>query len=236
MKRSLLLLALCALSTAVYAQSSAERYTREQVLEVFSNYNPVVLENAKNNEDYNAILEEFISSYNQPVTPQSRFELIAVARNFDNSLLLHIWENTYKQILSKGVFTGEDVSSQLENSRQDLLVILGHVWASSVQLREMQLKETKALLKQTHKDKTLSETSRDEKENLLKEDMTNLKKELKALRKNSGEQIQQIADSYVAQMEKEVASSLLSSRQTEETSSQTENLQVKSNHKKPVAK
>lgn len=235
MKRSLLLLAVCALSSAVYAQSGAEQYTREQVLEVFSNYNPVVLENAKNNENYEAVLEAFISSYDKPVTAQNRFELIAVARNFDNSLLLRLWENSYKEILSMGSYAGTNISAQKQTARQDLLLIFGRIWANSVQLREMQLQEAKEALKKTRKDKTISKSLKQEKTDFLKDEIADLKSEIKALRKNPGEQIQQITDSYMAQLEQEVAAAF-SSRKTEEESSQTENLQVKTNHKKPVAK
>ena len=92
-------------------------------MEVFSNYNPVVLENAKNNENYEAVLEAFISSYDKPVTAQNRFELIAVARNFDNSLLLRLWENSYKETLSMGSYAGTNISAQKQTARQDLLLI-----------------------------------------------------------------------------------------------------------------
>ena len=235
MKRCLLLLAVWALYSSVYAQSGAEQYTREQVLEVFSNYNPVVLENAKNNENYEAVLEAFISSYDKPVTAQNRFELIAVARNFDNSLLLRLWENSYKEILSMGSYAGTNISAQKHTARQDLLLIFGRIWANSVQLREMQLQEAKETLKKTRKDKTISKSLKQEKTDFLKDEIADLKSEIKALRKNPGEQIQQITDSYMAQLEQEVAAAF-SSRKTEEESSQTENLQVKTNHKKPVAK
>ena len=134
-----------------------------------------------------------------------------------------------------GSYAGTNISAQKQTARQDLLLIFGRIWANSVQLREMQLQEAKEALKKTRKDKTISKSLKQEKTDFLKDEIADLKSEIKALRKNPGEQIQQITDSYMAQLEQEVAAAF-SSRKTEEESSQTENLQVKTNHKKPVAK
>ena len=62
MRRSLFLLATLAMSSALYAQQDANGYNREKVLDIFAQYNPVVLENAKNNADYNAVLENLAVS------------------------------------------------------------------------------------------------------------------------------------------------------------------------------
>ena len=86
MRRSLFILAALALTPAVYAQGDATPFTREQVLEIFSQYNPSVLEQASQNEDYNTVLDSFLDAYESSNTPMARTELIAVARNFDNSI------------------------------------------------------------------------------------------------------------------------------------------------------
>lgn len=236
MKRGLLLLAVCALSSAAYAQAEASVYTREQVLEVFSAYNPAVLETAKNNAEYGTILEGFVSSYKQPVSSKSRFELIAVARNFDNSLFLRGWENSYRQMLEQGFVSGADISAQKAVSRQNLLIIFGRIWANSVQLREMQLSEAKALLKKVRRDRALSSSDKKEEIARLKKQISDLEIEIKSLRKNAGEQIQQVTEDYMLRLEEEVKKAIFSSRKAEEETSQTENLHIKSNHKKPVAK
>ena len=72
MKKTLFILATLAMSSALYAQAEAGVYTREKVLELFAQYNPSVLEKARQNEAYNLVLESFASSYQAPQTEQER--------------------------------------------------------------------------------------------------------------------------------------------------------------------
>ncbi|MGN1058300.1 MAG: hypothetical protein ACI4Q7_02985, partial [Candidatus Avelusimicrobium sp.] len=65
MRRSLLVLAAFVVTPALYAQADSAHFTREQVLEIFSQYNPSVLERAKTDTDYNAVLESFLSAYEE---------------------------------------------------------------------------------------------------------------------------------------------------------------------------
>ena len=70
----------------------------------------------------------------------------------------------------------------------------------------------------------------------MKKQISDLEIEIKSLRKNAGEQIQQVTEDYMLRLEEEVKKAIFSSRKAEEETSQTENLHIKSNHKKPVAK
>ncbi|WP_428041493.1 hypothetical protein [Candidatus Avelusimicrobium fimicolum] len=241
MRRSLFLLATLAMSSALYAQQDANGYNREKVLDIFAQYNPVVLENAKNNADYNAVLENLAVSYQAPDTEEARFELISVARNFDNSIRLHMLSEQYEETLFLSAVNGVDSAATDKYFTRQVSDVLARVWAVTVNLREEQAKEYKRQLSQVKKDKTLSPADRSAKITALKAKIKAVKAEIKSLKKDSGEQISASAQAYIQQAQVRVQTRLAAlSVSAEETSSlqteQASNLQVKTNHKKPVAK
>lgn len=148
MRRSLFLLATLAMSSALYAQQDANGYNREKVLDIFAQYNPVVLENAKNNADYNAVLENLAVSYQAPDTEEARFELISVARNFDNSIRLHMLSEQYEETLFLSAVNGVDSAATDKYFTRQVSDVLARVWAVTVNLREEQAKEYKRQLSQ----------------------------------------------------------------------------------------
>lgn len=238
MRRSLFLLATLAMSSALYAQPDASTYNREKVLDIFAQYNPAVLENAKQNADYNAILEDLAASYQAPDTEDSRFELISVARNFDNSIRLHTLAEQYEEALFLSAVNGVDASATDKYFNRQAADVLGRVWAVTVNLREEQVKEYKKQLAQVKKGKTADHTA---KSNALKAKIKAVKAELKALKKDPGSQISTAAQAFGQQVQTRVQarlSALAASAEKDATmqTEQTPNLQVKTNHKKPVAK
>ena len=238
MRRSLFLLATLAMSSALYAQPDASTYNREKVLDIFAQYNPAVLENAKKNADYNAILEDLAASYQAPDTEDARFELISVARNFDNSIRLHTLAEQYEEALFLSAVNGVDASATDKYFNRQVADVLGRVWAVTVNLREEQVKEYKKQLAQVKKDKTADRTA---KSNALKAKIKAVKAELKALKKDPGSQISTAAQAFGQQVQTRVQarlSALAASAEKDATmqTEQTPNLQVKTNHKKPVAK
>mgnify|MGYP004461047019 FL=1 len=241
MRRSLFLLATLAMSSALYAQPDASTYNREKVLDIFAQYNPAVLENAKKNADYNAILEDLAASYQAPDTEEARFELISVARNFDNSIRLHTLSEQYEEALFLSAVNGVDASATDKYFNRQVADVLGRVWAVTVNLREEQIKEYKKQLAQVKKDKTLSSADRTAQSNALKAKIKAVKAELKALKKAPGSQISTAAQVFGQQVQTRVQTRLaaLAASAEKEAALQTEqtpNLQVKTNHKKPVAK
>lgn len=235
MRRTLLILAALALTPAVYAQEDSSRFTREQVLEIFSQYNPSVLEQASQSDDYNAVLESFLAAYEEASIPADRADLIAVARNFDNSIRLQVLTDAYLQTASAMRLMGADASSAEKLFREDLTDVFSRVWAVTVQLRSYQLAEAKAALKAARADKTLTKAQRNAQVTALKNEIHALKVELKSLQKNPGNVVLTAVDTYVQQVQ-QAASGLLQAAQQSAAASETDNLQIKSNHKKPVAK
>ena len=161
MRRSLFILATLAMSSALYAQADAGHYNREKVLDIFSQYNPAVLENARQNADYNAVLEGLLASYNAPETEENRYELIALARNFDNSIRLKALAVNYEEAVLLSQMSGLDLSSAVLHFRRELTPVFQNIWAVTVQLREYQIDEYEAQLKELRKNKTLSKEARD---------------------------------------------------------------------------
>lgn len=240
MRRSLFILASLALSSALYAQADSARFSREQVLEIFSQYNPSVLERAKADAEYNSVLETFLASYESAGTDADRFELIAVARNFDNSIRLQALTDVYRQSALTARMTGQDVSVPARLFREDLTDVIGRIWAVTVQLREYQLQEAKKHLKTVRADQTLSAEERAAQTQAVRDEIRALKAEIKTLKKDSGEFVRSAVDAYARQTEDSVAQEVnavfSAAKDSALQSSETENLQIKSNHKKPVAK
>ncbi len=235
MRRSLFILAALALTPAVYAQADNAHFTREQVLEIFSQYNPSVLEQAQENADYNAVLESFLEAYDASSAQTERAEIIAVARNFDNSIQLQVLTDAYYQAASAARLMGGNEASAEKLFREDLTDVFSRVWAVTVQLRSYQLAEAKQSLKSVRADKTLPQAERAARIKQLQTEIRALKAERKSLQKNRAEIIMSAVDSYVLQVQQAEGGLLQAARQAA-SASEAENLHVKSNHKKPVAK
>ena len=107
MKRGLFLIASIALSSALYAQTEPALLSREQVLDLFAQYNPSVLEKAKTDTNYQAILEAFVRSYRLPDTLNNQATVIAGIRNFENSLRLQALTQNYKKSMTLAKMSGQ---------------------------------------------------------------------------------------------------------------------------------
>lgn len=241
MKKSLFILATLAMSSALYGQTESGYYTREKVLDLFAQYNPAVLENARQNSDYNAVLESFLSSYQKIENAPNRYELIAIARNFDNSIRLKGVTLAYENAVIFSQMSGGDIAAARVRFHTDLLSVFQNIWAVTVHLREYEITELEEQLKSLRKDTALSAPQKEDRKAELKEKISVLKQELKKLQKNIGEQILAAVDMYVAQSDQNLAAQLESmyaaQAQTDsEEAHQSPNLQIKTKNKKPVAK
>ena len=240
MKRSLAVLALLALSSA--SLCATENYNREKVLALFAQYNPSVLENAQQNGAYQSILESVAQSYNLPQTEENTYSLIALIRNFDNSLLLNALSEEYQRALFVNYANDVDTTAITERFVQDLTPVFSRIWAVSVQVFQLRLKDAKGQLKAVKKDKTLSDVERKETSAVLKQKISLLKQEISNLKKDSATQINGAVESFAAQAQAHVWQSLEQSRQASLAAQknvavkETKNLSITSKNKKPVAK
>lgn len=234
MRRSLLVLAAFVVTPALYAQADSAHFTREQVLEIFSQYNPSVLERAKTDTDYNAVLESFLSAYEEAGEKPARMELIAVARNFDNSIRLQALADVYRQAAVTAGLMGQNAASVENLFRADLTQVFSRVWAVTVCLREYELSEAKHALKEVRSDKSLTAEARETQLKALKKRIRVLKTEIKSLKCNRGAAVVSAVDSFVRNMQEEQIR-LFRAAFSADAAFEAENLQIKSNNKKPVA-
>ena len=241
MKKSMFLLASLALTTALYAQTDgADAFSREDILSVFSQFNPSVLEKAQQNPQYNDWLEQFLQNY-QGSRAASYYDFIAAVRNFDVSIDLQALTNTYYQLWLTAKMTGGNIVPLRQSFQADVTMLFEKVWAVTVMVRRYELQNLQARQKELRKDSSLSESVRRERQEQLAARIRALETELNILQKNPGQYIVSAVDNYVVNVETQFeqaafATQPKTAKAKAQAARQSSNLQVKTNHKKPVAK
>ena len=220
MKHSLFVLATVTLSSALYAQAPL---TRAQAQAIFAQYNPSLIERAAQNTNLNAVLDDLLSAYlqQQPAdTLANRYELIALARNFDNSLQLNALEEHYKQAVLYSALGGDVQEAALAYTQHEMQPVLARMWAVSVQTKEQLLAQYQA------------QARRDPQFRAQQAPVLNaLQADVKNLTTNVGPQLQTLLQQRLAAVEQQVRAELQAQQ-----AAQTPNLQIKTKNKKPVAK
>ncbi|MBO4675544.1 MAG: hypothetical protein J5601_05635 [Elusimicrobiaceae bacterium] len=240
MKRSLAVLGLLALSTASF--SAAENYTREKVLALFATYNPAVLERAQQDEAYRAVLETVASSYNIAETDENRYTLIALIRNFDNSLKISSLTGEYERAYLVHVLNQLNPSAITRQFHDELTPIFEDVREVSLQLNELRLKEAKTKLRTLRKTTDLSTQEKEQTRLALRQEISSLKQEIKNLKKDISSQLSTSVDSFISSAQSHVLQTIAHSQDAarlmgqSSSAQEAENLSIISKNKKPVAK
>lgn len=235
MKKSLSVLAVLTICSAVlYA---GDMLDDAKVLDLFAQYNPAVLEQAKQNPNYNKLLQGFLSAYQPSEGEESYFELIALIRNFDNSVLLNTSTNLYKENYLYALMGEQTENSPLTAKfTEDVRTALTHIWATTIQVHELHLDAYKKQVKSVKKDDSLSKEDKKAQLEVLDGKINALKREIKNLKTNTGAQLTAATDMYVAQTQDEVREELRAAQEKAQQAAQTKNLKVSSKNKKRVAK
>ena len=239
MKKSLLFLAALAVSSALCAQDN-QLLGREDVLAAFKEYNPAALEKAATNPAYNDLLNKVVSAYSAPRTEERLNEMIALAMNFDNSILLQAAKEEYVEGRTLQAVSGEDMSALDKRVREDILKVVKSVFKNTLKVKDIQIDRYKEQIKAVKKDDSLSKQAKQEAVAQLNEQIKDVKAERKLLKKNSKQKIQDTALVYFAEIrsnyDKQQAAALLQAQAQESEASQAAVHDVKANNKKPVAK
>lgn len=238
MKKKTFLFAALLLTPALYAQAQGPFFTREQALDVFTRFNPAVLDKAQQDKEYKAILDLFLDNFHREVTPANETELIAAVRNFDTSIRLHILKKLYREKWIYAQVAGESVDPVRRTFAQEVSKEMVHIWAVSVQLNQYRLNVAQEKLAQLRKE--VFSPEREAQKKSLHKEIDSIKTQIKVLTQKSGEYITAITEDYVASVERDLEANFFSVKQAvaENTFQQaraTSNLQAKSKHKKPVA-
>lgn len=218
MKRGLFLVATVTLCSAMYAQGTL---SREEAQSIFAQYNPGLLTTAQENSQMNRLLQEVLHTYaaqNLPDTLENRYTLIALARNFENSVALHWVSNAYKQAVLYSQLGGNTQAAAQQAARADLQTIYSRIWAVSVQVKEDLLRAYKAARKQA-----LRAGDKDKAQQYA-QSVQAVRADLKTLRTQVGPQIVALVQDALSAAQEQAQKAL-----------QADNLQLKTNHKKPVA-
>ena len=239
MKKSLLILAVAACSCSLYAQEGS---SAQEVLSFFTKYNPSVLQKAQQDESYREILEEVVYNTQLDSSLETRLEMIALVRNFDNSIKLSNATQGYEDAFLLAVTNNSATEAISQKYRQELTEAYAGIWAVSVNIQEELLSQYKHILKDISKNTDLTAQQRAEQQAVVKGKIQNTEKYLKQLKNNSGEYIASSVEAVMASSESNVYMKLAAvaevKRQMQAASEALEsaNLQIKNNNKKPVAK
>lgn len=238
MKRCLLLLAALAAAPAVYAQPSSA-FTREDILAVFAQYNPSVLEQARQDPEYQRLVEQAADAYVPSGVLEPEFELAALAKNFDASILLYALGENYREKWLLQQSSGLELNALDEQTQADLQTLFSSVFDVTLDVYRLQTASYRRRLKALKKDKTLSKSARREAENVLKAKIKDTKTVIKNLKKDRSSSLPALAKTYLQDLQRSARQAAglepQSAEQTVLEAAGADNLQIKTKNKKPVA-
>ena len=239
MKKGLLLLAALAVSSALCAQEN-QNLGREDVLAAFKEYNPAALEKAARNPAYNDLLNKVAAAYAAPDTDERQNEMIALVKNFDNSVRLQAAREEYFNGRTLQAVSGEELAALDARVQAELQEVVKSVLDTTLEVREIQIDRYQEQIKAVKKDDSLSKEQKKASVAELKDKIKAVKTEIKTLKKNSKQKIQDTAAVYFADIRSEYTRrqdiERLRAKAQELQASQTAARDVKADNKKPVAK
>ncbi len=239
MKKGLLLLAALAVSSALCAQEN-QNFGREDVLAAFKEYNPAALEKAAQNPAYNDLLNKVAAAYSAPRTEERQNEMIALVKNFDNSVRLQAAREEYFNGRTLQAVSGEELAALEERVLSEIQEVVEGVFSNTLEVKEIQIDRYQEQIKAVKKEDTLSKEQKKQTVADLKSKIKAVKTEIKTLKKNSKQKIQDTALVYFGDIRseygKQVQAQLLQAQTEDLQASQTAARDVKADNKKPVAK
>ncbi len=239
MKKGLLLLAALAVSSALCAQEN-QNLGREDVLAAFKEYNPAALEKAARNPAYNDLLNKVAAAYAAPDTDERQNEMIALVKNFDNSVRLQAAREEYFNGRTLQAVSGEELAALDARVQAELQEVVESVFDNTLEVREIQIDRYQDQIKAVKKDDSLSKEQKKVSVAELKDKIKAVKTEIKTLKKNSKQKIQDTAAVYFADIRSEYTRrqdiERLRAKAQELQASQTDARDVKADNKRPVAK
>lgn len=239
MKKSLLLLAALAVSSALCAQEN-QNLSREDVMAAFKEYNPAALEKAAQNPLYNDLLNKLAAAYSAPRTEEKQNELIALVKNFDNSVRLQSAREEYFEGRTLQAVSGTELSALDKRATEQILSVVRGIYEQTLEVKEIQIKRYKKQIKTVKKDASLSKEQKSRAMGELKAKIKAVKAEIKTLKQDSAQKIHDTAMAYFADIRSDFDAmqdaALRRAEQQELHSVQTDTHSVKAKNKKPVAK
>ncbi|MBR3603138.1 MAG: hypothetical protein IKL48_00340 [Elusimicrobiaceae bacterium] len=170
---------------------------QEDVWKAFQQYNPVSLQKASLFPEYDALLRQVASSFSAPRTLENEVELIALVKNFDNSIILHSIGQEYAESKTWQIASGTMPSAvQEEKMFQDLIGVVESLFKNTLEVKKIQISLYKEKIKEVKKQQELLPQDKKEQIENIKEEIKKVKKEIKELRKNNKQKIRDTAQKY----------------------------------------
>lgn len=227
-------MAVLAASSALCAQDKT--LGGQDILDAFKEHNPAALEKAASQPAYGTLLSKLTAAYSAPNTPENRLEMVALVKNFDNSLALQAAKEEYFRGRTLQDVSGTQLQALDERVSGQLLGAVQSIFQNTLAVRKWQIKGYKEDIKAVKKDKSLTKAQKNERVAALKAQIRAVKNEMKALKTNSKQKIADTAQVYFSDIRSDYEASLRQSVGTENPAEETSNLDVKTKNKKPVAK
>lgn len=229
MQKQVWLVAALAVSSALCAQ---ENYlSGEDVLAAFQQYNPSALAKATENPVYRDILQKLVAAYHQPRTQAHEDELVALVKNFDNSIRRQALREAYFEGRTLQEMTGADLAALDQATLDGLVPLVEDILQQTLDVREMQLARQKQQLRQTKKNKTLSAEAKAQAVAQLQAQIRQTRQEIRSLKQDARQKVRATAEVYLADMRAEYEAALPRQLQAQQSAA----YDIKANHKKPVA-
>lgn len=214
--------------SSVLAAQEVGKLGQKEVLGAFAQYNPAALEKASAHKDYGELLNKLSLVYSAEDTEENRLELIALVKNFDNSIFLQQIKNNYEDARVLQLVTGTDLKALNQATYQSILVLVKSIFDNTIEVKKIQQNLYKKELKNIKKNKTLSAEEKTVFSKAIKAKIENVKKEIKLLRTGHKQKIRDTAKVYFTDIK-----SAYDAR--EKALLQTGNSSVKSNPQKTAA-
>jgi len=230
MKKNLGWLLLLA-APVVFAQQTAV-LDGQALQEAFEKYNPQALEKAAQDPFYHKIFTQLTSQYTAEKNDANEMELIALVKNFDNSVDLHLLGQYYKQQMDLQAATGTPLPALQEQVTQAVQERLQNAYDNTLFVKKIQIARYKEQIKQVRKNELLTADEKKAQINALKQQIKQVKEDVRSLKKNAKQKIKESAEAYVMQLKADYEAALDQAAQAAQSASHD----VKANHKKPVAK
>jgi len=230
MRNKALLLLAMVFATALHAQE-VSLLNKDDLLAAFELYNPSVLEKATKEEGYRNILQQLVSSYTAVRNEQNELELIALVKNFDNSILLQYARQQYLNSRRFQDMSGISLEKLNAQTKQDLTEVFTSIYQNTLEVKKIQIKHYRQTIKQIKKDKTLSVEQKKQQVAFLKDKIDQVKQEIRLLKIESKMRISATANAYLTQLQNEYERA----NAYESQAAQATSADIKSNPQKTAA-
>lgn len=195
MNKNLLFSVLLFMSCTLSAQEVV-KMGKEDVWNAFKQYNPSALQKASLNQQYGDLLYKLSLAYSAPKTEENEVELIALVKNFDNSIILQSIKEEYESARTLQLVSGADLNALEEKTQKRLLNLVKSIYKNTLEVKEIQIDRYKQDLKAVKKNKNISSEQKNTFSQEIEKKVNQVKKEINVLKKNRKQKIQDSARVY----------------------------------------